>query len=210
MKYIRTNTKTKNQYYQLFALADILALVLLYIYTPIHWVFILLFTPLLLLDFWSNLRCARRQKHPINEIHISDKNITCIFSNGNTQVIPHSEGKFSIREVKFEKEKTEIEVRQKKRIKSQLIGRLHIKNWENIFEIKNSLLEHKYTQIKYRPEGYWSKYGTLTADTIITGTAFTISAAADIQGDHGLASDLRSDLFMPLSDLQKSDKEKKE
>ena len=117
---------------------------------------------------------------------------------------------FSIREKKFETDKTEIEIREKKLLRSRLIGRLHISNWNKIFEIKRELIKCKVTQIKYRPEGYWSKYGTLTADVVITGTAFTVGEIAEIAGDFETASDLRDNGFMPIKEIKEEFKNRGE
>lgn len=81
---------------------------------------------------------------------------------------------------------------------------MHIKHWQQIFEIKEALIQHQVPQIRYRPEGYWSKYGTLTADVLITGTALTAAAAASATGNTELARGLKSDMFMPIhSNLHK-------
>ena len=81
-----------------------------------------------------------------------------------------------------------------------------------IFELKNELLKNSITQVKYKPEGFWSKYGVLTADIIITGTAMTGALISDINGDHASSSDFK-DIFMPISDIkdtfsQEDEKEK--
>ena len=73
---------------------------------------------------------------------------------------------FSFREVKFEKEKSEIEIKEKGKIVNKLIGRIHIKNWKNIFGIKNELIERKVLRIEFKPEGFWSKYGESTFELV--------------------------------------------
>ncbi|MCE7992930.1 MAG: hypothetical protein HEP71_13155 [Roseivirga sp.] len=201
MVFKRDNNKNKSLYYQIYIVVELFILFLLYYY-GIHWFLLLLLTPTILLDTWSNMRCARRQKKFIREIEITDEGIKCVLANKSSQSIPIEKCLFSIREKKFEKEKTEIEIRSKRLLKSKLIGRLHIKHWSQIPEIKNELLKHSITQIKYRPEGYWSKYGTLTADVVITTTAFTIAAVADVSGDLGTASGLRADGFMPIHHIK--------
>jgi hypothetical protein len=158
------------------------------------------------MDIWSNYRCLKRQKRYIKEIQINEKGINCQLANGKQEKIPIEKCLFSIREEKFEKEKTEIEIRYKRLLRSRLIGRLHIKNWAQIFEIRDRLIEQKITQIKYRPEGYWSKYGTLTADIIITGAVLAIGEVAEISGSGSSSSMMANDLFMPLSEHTKSDK----
>lgn len=203
MIFKRDNDKNKSLYYRLFILFELVLLISLYYY-GLHWFFLFFTTIIILPDVWSNIRCARRQKRFIREIKISTEGIHCVLANKATVQIPMEKCLFSIREKKFEKEKTEIEIRKKRLLKSKLIGRIHIKHWQQIFEIKNALIEHAIPQIKYRPEGYWSKYGTLTADVMITGTALAVAGVADIAGSPGTAMGLRSDVFMPIHDIKEN------
>ena len=205
MTFKRYNDKNKKLYYRLFILNELAILAALF-YFDIHWGVLLISTPIILMDAWSNLRCLNRQKRYIKEIQINENGITCELANRKTVEISHEKCLFSIRDVKYEKEKTEIEIRLKLLIKSRLIGRLHISNWNQIFEIRDELAKNKITQIKYRPEGYWSKYGTLTADIILTGTALAIGEIAETSGDHNTANAVE-DIFMPLNE-EKRDKKK--
>lgn len=195
------NNKNKGLYYQLFVLVELTLLVSLF-YFDIHWALLVLLTPVSIIDAWSNIRCAKRQKKYIKEIEISPNGIKCQLATDKVESIPHDKCLFSIREKKFEKDKTEIEIRQKRLLKSRLIGRLPISNWNQIFEIKNELIKNNITQIKYRPEGYWSKYGTLTADIVITGTALAVGEVAEITGDFQTASDLRTHGTMPIHEIK--------
>lgn len=206
MIFTRSNNKTKQLYYQIFILIELSLLILLY-YIEIHWAILLLATPIILIDAWSNLRCSNRQKKHIQKIEVNDDGIKCYLANKTEEFIPKEKSLFSIREEKFEKDKTEIEVRRKGTIKSRLVGRLHILNWNQILEIKSELLKNKITQIKYRPEGYWSKYGTLTADVVITGTALATAEIADLAGDLITADNLRTDGIMPLQELKDNEKQ---
>ncbi|MCP4521205.1 MAG: hypothetical protein GY827_05890 [Cytophagales bacterium] len=187
MNFKRTNQRTRKSYYQIFILIELLILISLY-YFNLHWAILLFVTPIILVDTWSNARCVKRQKRHVIEINISDKEIKCVFSTKEISIIPIEKSLFSIREEKFDRDKTEIEIRQKTMWKSKLIGRLHIDNWNQVFDIKKALLTYSVSQIKYRPEGYWSKYGVFTADVVITTAALTLAEVADgeqeIQTEH--------------------------
>ena len=198
----RDNDKNKRLYYQFFILIELFLLFSLY-YLNVHWALLLLLTPIILLDAWSNLRCANRQKKFIKEIQIGAEGIECKLANGQTEMIPFDKALFSIREQKFEKEKTEIEIRLKRMLKSRLVGRMHIKNWKQVFEIRDELARLGFQQIKYRPEGYWSKYGTLTADIAITGASIAVSELAQTHGDLVTARRVGS-VFMPLYDIKET------
>lgn len=173
MIFKRDNSKNKVGYYAVFILVEMLLIgFILYL----GFTFWLLTIPFILIDIVSNYRCLKRQKNYIKQIEISDEGILCLHNNDGVSNIPLKKAVFSIREKKFEKEKIEIEIKRKKWIGSQLIGRIHISNWSNILSIKQAFIEHSITQVKYRPEGYWSKYGSLTADVIIVSTIIATDA----------------------------------
>lgn len=210
MQFSINQNKNKYKYYIIFILIELAILMGLYVFIPVSVYLILFLTPFVLIDLWSNYRCARRQKNYIQKISINTSEIQCVFANNRSKKIPLSKSLFSIREIRFEKEKTEIEIREKHRVGSKLIGRLPLYNWPNIFEIKEQLSQNAVTQISYRPEGFWSKYGILTADTVITGSALTVGVLADLKGDSTFASDLKSDLFMPISNNKPDPKQEHE
>ena len=200
-KFKRDNNKNRKNYYLIFILIEISFLSYL-CFSEIHWAFAFFISPIILIDSWSNFRCYKRQKKFIQELSISSSGIIITQANHSKIDIQLDECIFSIREVKFEKEKTEIEIRKKRFLKSKLIGRIHINNWKEIFRIKDTLLKSKIPQVKYRPEGYWSKYGTFTADVVITGSAIVLGELADINGDSTNSSDIRDELIMPLTEFQ--------
>ena len=204
----RDNLKNKQNYYRILILVEILAIISLF-YFNINWFIIILAFPILLIDLYSNRRCLNRQKNFIKSIEFEDGKIICTHLKNNQTLIPFNKLKFSIREEKFEKDKTEIEVKLKKALKSKLIGRLHINNWTNIFDLKNELLINSVTQIKYKPEGFWSKYGALTADIVITGTAMAASTLTEVNGDFNTSRNL-DNVFMPISEIKDIFTKKKE
>lgn len=198
----RSNLKSKQNYYRIFIVLEVLAAISLFYFNVNGFVIFFAF-PILLIDMYSNKRCLNRQKNFIQSVEFKENNIVCTHLKNNQTVIPFKKVKFSIREEKFEKDQTEIEIKFKKAFKSRLIGRLHIDNWDTIFELQNELLNNNITQVKYRPEGFWSKYGILTADIVITGTAMAGGALAEMNNDFNTASSLNN-VFMPLSDIKDS------
>ncbi|WP_422091002.1 hypothetical protein [Tenacibaculum ovolyticum] len=196
----RDNLKNKQNYYKILIVIEILAIISL-VYFNINWFVIFFGFPILLVDIYSNKRCLSRQKNFIKSVEFEDGKIICTHLKNNQTLIPFEKLKFSIREEKFEKDKTEIEIKLKKALKSKLIGRLHINNWTNIFDLKNEFLKNSVTQIKYRPEGFWSKYGVLTADIVITGTAMAASTLAEGNGDFSTSQNL-DNVFMPISEIK--------
>jgi len=49
--------------------------------------------------------------------------------------------------------------------------------------IRNVLIQKGITRVKFRPEGFWNKYGGLTADIAITTSAIALGEIADLAGD---------------------------
>ncbi|MEL0649938.1 hypothetical protein V6246_00805 [Algibacter sp. TI.3.09] len=112
----------------------------------------------------SNIRCLNRQKSFIKAIEFKGSTLVCAHFNGKKTKISYDNLVYSFREIKFEKDKSEIEIKEKKRITNKLIGRLNINDWQTIFEIKNALAEKKIKRIEFQPEGFWSKYGWSLAE----------------------------------------------
>ena len=208
MKFNRDNLKSKKNYYLILILIELGIYIALF-YTNIHWVLLILTFPFLVIEIISNKRCLNRQKNFIKEIEFLENELVCKHLNGNKSKIPFEKLIYSYREIKFEKDKSEIEIREKKRLKSKLVGRLHINNWTTIFEIKNALCERKIVRVKYRPEGFWSKYGGLTADIVITTTVITVGEIAEITGDTQGAYQADKIAFMSdFNNLHKKHKDK--
>ena len=173
-RFDRDNLKNKQNYYKILIIIELLLLLTL-CYFKINWIFIILIFPIICIDLYSNKRCLNRQKNFIKSVEFDGKNIIWTHFKNNKTILPYKDVKFSIREVKFEKNRMEIELKQKKFLKSKLIGRLHINNWSNLVEIKNEFIKNSIVQIKYRPEGFWSTYGIFATDIVITTTAIGFS-----------------------------------
>ncbi len=198
--FTRKDTKTKQGYYLGFIIVE---LVVIGYILSLGFRFWLLVIPFILLDIWSNYRCYKRQKKSIYTLFFKEDSLVCEYLSGDTEVVSYANARFSIREKKFEKDKTEIEVKRKQLLKNQLLGRLSIAKWDSIFTIKEAFLQEEVMQVKYRPEGYWSKYGAITADVVITSSALLTAELAEMQGDTVTANNM-SDLIMPIHDMKAS------
>jgi hypothetical protein len=208
MIFKRDNLKNKKNFYLILMIVEIAIYISLF-FTNIHWLFLILIFPLLIIELISNKRCLKRQTNFIKEIEFHRKKLTCIHLNDSTTSIDFNDLIFSFREIKFEKDKSEIEIKTKGRIRNKLIGRIHINNWKNIFEIKNELLNNEIVRVKFKPEGFWSKYGGLTADIVITTTALAIGELGDLAGDTHGASKVRDIAFQSnFNDLHKEHESK--
>jgi hypothetical protein len=194
MIFKRDNLKNKKNFYLILIIAEITVYISLF-FTNIHWFFLILIFPFLIIELISNKRCLKRQTNFIKEIEFHKNKMTCVHLNDSKTSIDFKYLIFSFREVKFETDKSEIEIKTKGRLRNKLIGRIRINNWKNIFEIKNELLNNKVVRVKFRPEGFWSKYGGLTADIVITTSALAVGELADFAGDAQTANNVRDIAF---------------
>ncbi|UOK42173.1 MULTISPECIES: hypothetical protein [Flavobacterium] len=200
MTYSRDNLKNKKVYYLSIILVEFVIYFSLFFFN-VHWLILTLIFPFLIIELISNKRCLNRQKNFIKSIEFTDNQIICTHLKNNKTEIPHEKLIFSFREIKFEKDRSEIEIKLKGNYRNKLIGRIHIKNWKNIFEIKDELIKRKVTRVKFKPEGFWSKYGGLTADVVILTSTLTFSEVAEATGDFQDATDLKQIAFS--TDLHK-------
>ena len=204
MIFKRTNQKSKRNYYTILIVIETLLYIGLF-FLDIHWIFLILIFPFYVLETVSNKRCLNRQKNFITTLETHDEFLECNHINGKKSIIPYNQLSYSFREIKFEKDKSEIEIKKKKWLGSKLIGRIHINNWDNIFDIIKEFQNKKITRVKFKPEGFWSKYGGLTADIVITSSALAIGEVAEIVGSADLASDARDIAFESEFHSQKKD-----
>ncbi len=190
MIFKRDNLNNKTTYY----LSIIFVEVVIYsglFFTNLHGLILLLVFPLLLIEIISNKRCYNRQKKFITEIQLYSDHLTCIHRDTTKIRIEFRDLIFSFREIKFEKDKSEIEIKQRKRFRNKRIGRLNIQHWKNIFEIKHEFQKNNLTRVVFKPEGFWSKYGGITADVVITTAAYSFGSVAEFNGDIESANDLK-------------------
>lgn len=182
MIFERDNLKNKKNFYLILILIEIGCYILLF-YASIHWFFLVLTFPFLCIELISNQRCLKRQKNFIKSIEFNEDELTCNHFNTSKSSINYNDLIFSFREIKFEKDKSEIEIKRKGKFRNRLIGRIHIDYWKDIIAIKNQFLDKNIIRVKFKPEGFWSKYGGITADVIITSTGLVVGEVADLSGD---------------------------
>ena len=194
MIFKRDNLKNKKNFYLTLIVVEIAIYISLF-FTNIHPFFLILMFPFLIIELISNKRCLKRQTNFIKQIEFHKSKMLCIHLNDSKTSIDFNDLIFSFRDIKFEKDKSEIEIKTKGRFRNKLIGRIHIKNWKNIFEIKNELLNNEIIRVKFRPEGFWSKYGGLTADIVITTSALAVGKLADFTGDTQTVNSARDIAF---------------
>lgn len=201
MVFKRDNLKNKKSFYFILIVVEILIYLAL-IYSDVHWLLLIFIFPFLIIEIISNKRCLNRERNFIKELGFLGDKLECVHVNTNKTFIQYEDLIFSFREVKFEKNKSEIEIKKKGRFRNKLIGRIHIKNWNSIFEIKKEFLKKEITRAKFKPEGFWSKYGGFTADVVIAVSAVTLDGVSDVLGNGSSSLEIQTD----FSSLHKNHK----
>lgn len=98
----------------------------------------------------------------INVIFDIDKLILVDSKNEKTEIM-YSDLKYSIRKKKFEKDRTEIEIKTK----SKITQRLHIKNWNRLLEIEEQLELKRIERVKWKAKTLWRRYWGIFIDLIL-------------------------------------------
>jgi len=130
------------------------AILLAMFFFGVHWAMLILTTTFVVIDIWPHVGYSNRQKHRIAEIEITGDSISCAHLNGQRTTVPIENSLFSIGENRLEGERIEIEIREKRLLRSKLIGTFCVRNWDAIIDIKEALGKNGITPIKYQPEGF--------------------------------------------------------
>lgn len=193
MIFTRDHLRNKQNYYLTLIIVEIVTYLTL-IFLKIPWYITVLIFPFLIIEIISNLRCLNRQKNFIKALEFHKDKLICTHINNSKTLIDFDDLLYSFREIKFEKDKSEIEIKTKGKIRNKRIGRIHINDWKNIFEVKDELLKNGIIRVQFKPEGFWNKYGGLTADVVLTTSALTINeiGESEIANNIAFSSDFNS------------------
>lgn len=112
MIFKRDNLKNKKNFYLILIITEITIYRSLF-FINIHWLFLILILifPFLIIELISNKRCLKRQKNFIKEIEFHENKLSCFHLKDSTTSIDFNDLIFSFREIKFEKDKSEIEIK---------------------------------------------------------------------------------------------------
>ncbi|MFY7672064.1 hypothetical protein ACOSP6_13345 [Tenacibaculum sp. MEBiC06402] len=158
IKYKATNKKSDKLKWLIYILFGLGLLVFITKYSDWHIISKILISIPLMVNLLFDLFYFKKVGYVIDEIHFGDSEIEIFDLKKNGMKIDYSNLKYSIRKRKFDKHKTEIELKSKKRLKFKTLGRLHIKNWDNIFDIESELEKNKVVRVEWRPMTLWGKY----------------------------------------------------
>ncbi|WP_303316464.1 hypothetical protein Q4Q34_06560 [Flavivirga abyssicola] len=171
---MRQFKRTKNKKNSLKWLAYILIglglLIFIIKYSDWHFISKFLISITLIINLLFDISYFRKSRYLILQLNFNNSEIEIIDNKKGITHVSYSNLKYSIRKRKFDKDKTEIELKIKKNLKFKTVSRIHIKNWDDIFEIENELENHKVLRIEWQPMTLWGKYWGIFIDLFFLTT----------------------------------------
>ncbi|MDO6759614.1 hypothetical protein Q4566_05320 [Tamlana sp. 2_MG-2023] len=164
MKFEPTNTKTDKIKWLIYIVIGFCALIYIIKYSEWNFFFKFLTSFLLIINLLFDIYYLTKIKPFITNIELNESFLTINRINNKSKKTQLSNLRYSIRKQKFDKQKTEIEIKEKKGFKFKTIERLHIKNWNEIFEIEQELENHKIPRVEWKPQTIWKKYWGIFID----------------------------------------------
>lgn len=164
IKYKATKNKTDKLKWLIYILIGLGLLIFIIKYSDWHIISKILISTPLIINLLFDVFYFKKVGYLINEIHFGDSEIEIFDLKKNKKRISYSNLKYSIRKRKFDRHKTEIELKSKNFLKFKTFGRLHIKNWDNIFDIENELEQRKVPRTEWKPMTLWGKYWGIFVD----------------------------------------------
>ncbi|KAB1153361.1 hypothetical protein F7018_16980 [Tenacibaculum aiptasiae] len=127
-------------------------------YSDWHIISKILFSIPLIINLLFDVFYFKKAGYVIDKIHFDESGVEIEDTKKGKKRIPYSNLKYTIRKRKFDKYKTEIELKTKKSLRFKTFGRLHIKNWETIFDIEKELEKREVSRVEWKPMTLWGKY----------------------------------------------------
>ncbi|PPK95685.1 hypothetical protein LY01_01278 [Nonlabens xylanidelens] len=163
-----TGNKNDKLKWVIYIVLGISLLIFIFKYPEWHLIFKLIISIPIIINLLFDFSYLNKEKHIISELNFTDTEI--VIREKKTITIKYSDLKYSIRKRKFDKQKTEIELKAKKFLKYKTIGRIHIKNWDHIFQIEKELENNRVLRTEWKPKTLWGKYWGIFIDLLFFAT----------------------------------------
>ncbi|MBW1296297.1 hypothetical protein [Aquimarina litoralis] len=162
--------KTNRLKWLTYCILGIALLIFIIKYSEWHFISKFLISIPILINLLFDIVYLKKENQLVSELNFRDSALHIIDKNKSTKAVPYSNLKYSIRKRKFDKHKTEIELKIKKRLLFKTYRRIHIKNWEQIFEIEKVLDEKGVSRTEWKPKTLWGKYSGIFIDLLFIAT----------------------------------------
>lgn len=163
-KFNATSNKTNRLKWFIYILIGIGLLIFTIKHSNWHYLLKILISIPLIINLIFDIYYLRKEGYIISELCFNDAKIETIDNKKTKKKISYSHLKYAIRKRNFDKHKTEIELKAKNNIGFSTFGRIHIKNWNTIFEIENELINRGVSRTEWKPKTLWSKYWGIFID----------------------------------------------
>ncbi|MEP1490466.1 MAG: hypothetical protein ABJK28_18755 [Algibacter sp.] len=164
-----TKNKTNKLKWFIYILIGIGLLTFILKYSDWHYIIKTLISIPLVINLLFDIYYLKKEGSVILKLSFDKTEIVVI----DNKKVSYSNLKYSIRKRNFNKHKTEIELKTKRGLGFKTFGRIHIKNWGDIFEIENELENRGVARTKWNPKTLWGKYWGIFIDmfflTLTTG-----------------------------------------
>ncbi|CAH8290014.1 hypothetical protein EV196_107199 [Mariniflexile fucanivorans] len=164
INYKTTKIKTDKPKWLIYILIGLGLLFYILKYSDWHFILKFLISIPLVVNLLFDISYFKKAGYGITQLNFDATEIEIIDKKENKKRIPYSNFKYSIRKRKFDRLKTEIELKIKKNLRFKTFGRLHITSWENIFEIENELENRNVISTEWKPQTIWRKYWGIFID----------------------------------------------
>lgn len=164
MKFKATNTKTDKIKWLVYITIGFSFLIYVLTYSEWNFIFKIIVSFPIIVNLLFDIFYLKKIKPVITNIELTESGLIINRINNKNRKIKLSNLRYSIRKRKFDKQKTEIELKEKKGFNFKMFERLHIKNWSEIFEIEKELEKHKIPRVGWKPQTIWAKYWGLIID----------------------------------------------
>ena len=146
----------------IYILLDLIAIISILKFSKWHFISKTIFLVSLLINLSFDFYYLKKFWKILTNVIFDIDNLILIDSKNEKTEIKYSDLKYSIRKKKFEKDRTEIEIKTK----SKTTQRLHIKNWNKLLEIEEQLELKKIERVKWKAKTLWGKYWGIFIDLI--------------------------------------------
>ena len=158
IQYLASKNKSNQPKWLIYILIGLGILVYIFKYSDWHIFSKILISIPVIVNLLFDIFYFKKVGNRIHEIRFNATEIVVFKNKRIGKPIPYSKLKYSIRKRKFDKHKTEIELKIKRNLRFQTFGRLHIKNWDTIFAIEEELEKRKVPRVEWKPMTLWGKY----------------------------------------------------
>ena len=159
-----TNTKTDKQKWLVYIVLEICTLTYIIRYSEWHFISKFIISFPFVINLLFDIYYLKNIKPAITNIEFSESLLIINRGNKTNSKIKLSNLKYAIKKRRFDKHRTEIELKEKKGFTFKTSERLHIKNWEELFKIEKELEKNKVPRVAWKPKTIWGKYWGLFID----------------------------------------------